>query len=484
MNALTHGPTRDPMDLQESDQHLLAANFAETRFPTRPYRSGGAEMSHPADDDPYEARLLGLPSPTADGMEGRDPVERLASEFLDRVRKGEQPTIAEYVARHPELAQGIHELFPLITAMEDWKSRRELEVVQDQLAATFKIERLGSCRIIREIGRGGMGVVFEGRQDRDNKQVAIKLLPWKSADSSRWRDRFEHEARTAAAMKHSHVVPVHEFGEQDGMCFYVMPLVQGIGLDRVIRILREEQSVSVSRLRTAFSEGLSSHSDAELPASGVVSLAQKDSRNVTALPDAIERDGEQRVLRRDAWQQFARIGIQVADALHYAHQQGILHRDIKPGNLLVDDKGSVWITDFGLALDKDAAALNDNPHLAGTLRYMAPEQFEGRIDERSDIYSLGVTLYELCTLQPAFVGESRQTVIWNIQMSRRRSLKAINPKVPSQLESVILRAMVRNPKDRYQSARELMAALVSFNHRYQRSQWKWTSWFRRKFRRR
>jgi serine/threonine protein kinase len=429
--------------------------------------------------------LFGLPVASTEGQEGRDPVERLASEFLDRIRKGERPSIGEYVARYPELAHGIHELFPLITAMEDWKSRREIEVVQNELSTAFHIERLGNCRIVRELGRGGMGVVFEGRQEPGNRPVAVKLLPWKSAESSRWRERFEHEARTAAAMKHSHVVPVFEFGEQDGMCFYVMPLVQGIGLDRVIRILRDEQAVSVSRLRTAFVEGQPGVVDYGAPVPAIDASTSETSGNDltrSGVHDVVSSGGEQRVLRRDAWQQFARIGIQVADALHYAHQQGILHRDIKPGNLLVDDKGSVWITDFGLAMDKDAAALTDSPHMAGTLRYMPPEQFEGQIDERSDIYSLGVTLYELCTLQPAFIGESRQTLIWNIQMSRRSSLRAINPKVPSQLESIILRAMARNPKDRYQSARELAAALTSFHRRYQRSQWRWLKWLRRRFR--
>lgn len=440
-------------------------------------------MNGPEFDEMYEAKLHGLPISDSDRDAGRDPVERLASEYLDRIRRGEQPTIAEYVAQYPKLAAGIQELFPLITAMEDWKSRREMEVVRDQLSASFRCDQLGPWQIIRELGQGGMGVVFEGRKERDSRSVAIKLLPWKSVEHSPWRSRFEREARTAAAMNHSHVVPVYEFGEHNGMCFYVMPLVQGIGLDRVIRMLREEQSVSVAQLRSAFAAGLSAESITPSPASDHA-VARSDSAAGGDQSDARVSDGDRRVLRRDAWQQFARIGIQVADALHYAHQQGILHRDIKPGNLLVDDKGSVWITDFGLALDKDAAALTDSPQLAGTLRYMAPEQFEGRIDERSDIYSLGATLYELCTLQPAFVGESRQTVMWNIQMSRRQSLKAINPKVPSQLESVILRAMARNPKDRYQSARELMTALITFHRRYQRSQWKWYAWLRRKLRRR
>jgi serine/threonine protein kinase len=168
------------------------------------------------------------------------------------------------------------------------------------------------------------------------------------------------------------------------------------------------------------------------------------------------------VLRKDAWKAIARIGLQAADALRHAHRQSTLHRDIKPANLLIDTRGGVWVADFGLAVTPEESTNARRGGMAGTPRYMAPEQFEGLFDERSDLYSLGLTLYELCTLTPAFDGKDRQQLVERILAGRPATPRKVNPQVPRGLERIIVKAIQPRPADRYQSADELIAALKDY----------------------
>jgi serine/threonine protein kinase len=165
------------------------------------------------------------------------------------------------------------------------------------------------------------------------------------------------------------------------------------------------------------------------------------------------------VLRRDSWRQFAKIGMQAAAALRYAHSRGILHRDVKPANLLLDCRGSVWVADFGVSATKNAVRRHGADRLGGTRRYLAPEQFLGVADERSDVYALGVTLYELCTLRPAFDAEDREELLKQIGRARPRKPRAVNRLVPRELERIILKAIAYDPTRRFQSAGEMLAAL-------------------------
>jgi serine/threonine protein kinase len=228
---------------------------------------------------------------------------------------------------------------------------------------------------------------------------------------------------------------VYQFGEQDGWCYFSMQLIEGLGLDRVISLLRE-------------------------PAGAVYA---DDIGRLFGPPDQPPRDAPPaeatRVLRRDSWWQIAKIGMQVAAALRYAHRQGILHRDIKPANLLLDARGSVWVADFGMASNKNALFHRNADHLGGTLRYLAPEQFRGVVDERSDVYSLGVTLYELCTLHAAYDAADQAELLAQVRAARPRRPRAVNRRVPAELERIILKAMARDPAVRFQSAGELLGAL-------------------------
>src|SRR5262245_3668110 len=164
----------------------------------------------------------------------RDPVEELAAEFMERQRRGENPTIEEYTSRHPELADEIRDLFPTIAALEGWK----LESAARAPEPPKKLTYLGDFRIIREIGRGGMGIVYEAEQESLNRRVAVKVLPQSALLREKQLRRFEREAKTAARLHHTNIVPVFGVGEQDGLHYYVMQFIRGVGLDAVIDALR------------------------------------------------------------------------------------------------------------------------------------------------------------------------------------------------------------------------------------------------------
>jgi serine/threonine protein kinase len=397
------------------------------------------------DSGEFEADIYGLPvREGTDRHNGREPLETIVDRFLGELRNGQQPDIEACVRRAPHLAEQLRELLPLAGAMERWKADQDLSPARRSMPAQRRFEWLGNCRIRREIGRGGMGVVYEAEQHPSGRRVAVKVLPWRFPRSSLWREQFEQEARTAARLQHPHIVPVFEFGEQDGWCYYVMRLVEGVGLDRLIRLLREgDGSVSADQVRQLFN--------------GENAVASRSGATISAETE--------RILRRNAWPQLVKIGIQVAQALRYAHQQGTLHRDIKPANLLVDSAGSVWVTDFGVAIHAGEWIKSPEPDVAGTLRYLAPEQWDGRVDVRSDVYSLGVTLYELLTLQPAFDAPDRSALIRQLREVAPPRPRAVNPAVPRDLERIVLKAMARDPDERHRSVDELMGELIAFNQR-------------------
>ena len=192
----------------------------------------------------------------SESEEGRDPLEVLAAEFMERQRRGESPSISEYTARHPELAAEIDEILPVIAAMERLKFEKETgSGVRDSLG-TPKLERLGDFRILGEIGRGGMGIVYEAFQESLNRHVAVKVLPRQSLLNPAQLQRFERESQIAARLHHTNIVPVFGVGEQDGYHYIVMQLIRGVGLDAILAELRQ------AGLSAADVQG---EQDAELP---------------------------------------------------------------------------------------------------------------------------------------------------------------------------------------------------------------------------
>jgi serine/threonine protein kinase len=322
--------------------------------------------------------------------------------------------------------------------------------------------RLGRFELKGELGRGGMGVVYDAYDPRLQRRVALKALGARLVISDRARARFEREIRAVAALNHPRIVPVYEVGEENGIPWYTMELIEGRTLAQVIRALKDLQlrtdELSSSHLNQATlfdlgdtDSGLlhDSDSNAALPAQGAL-----DAR-APGLPKAWGKTYVETACR---------LVHDIADALDHAHKHGIVHRDVKPSNVLVDSRGRALLFDFGLARIDTDDALTLTGDFAGTPFYVAPEQISGKrgVDHRADVYSLGVTLFELLTLRRPFSGRNSQQVFRQILAKDPPLLRRINKLVPRDLETVCLTALEKDPERRYQSAGELAADLRRF----------------------
>ena len=365
----------------------------------------------------------------------REPVEVLAAQYAERLRRGELPTVEEYAARYPEVADEIRELFPTVAAMEQLKAHSERGSDGRASLGPVKLAELGDYRIISEIGRGGMGVVYEAQQESLDRRVALKVLPREALHDRRQLARFQREARLTARLHHTNIVQVYDVGEEDGFHFYAMQFVHGVGLDHVIGRL-------------------------------VADVGDQELGDEKRLLDAACRElGAEPGLGPHGthyFRQLARLGASVASALAYAHSQGTLHRDIKPGNLLLDDAGTVWVTDFGLAMTQEKSRPGQASLLAGTLRYMPPERFDGPAGAPGDIYCLGLTLWELATCRPVFNAQDHKELVRCIQEGDTPPPRAVNRDIPRDLEAIILRAAAPDPEQRYASATALAVDLQRF----------------------
>ncbi len=382
----------------------------------------------------------------------RDPLEVLAAEFMERLRQGQRPSIEDYAAQHPERAEEIRELFPTIAATERLKVRQGRSSDGRATLGPARLERLGDFRLIREIGRGGMGVVFEAEQESLGRRVAVKVLPRQVLLDDKHLERFEREARIAASLHHTNIVPVFGVGEQDGFHYYVMQLVEGVGLDAIIPLLAKLLNGQPSD-KPQPERAMPATADSKDP------LAEAAVRRL--LGAGVEGGGDGR-LGGAYWQSVARIGLQAAEALDYAHNQGVLHRDIKPANLLLDAQSSILLTDFGLAKAIESDDVSVSRDVVGTFRYMAPEQFRGEGNHQSDIYSLGLTLYELLALRPAYEETDQSRLIRRIREGPPPPSGAARLGAPRDLETIILKAVSHDAAQRYASAAAMAEDLRCF----------------------
>jgi serine/threonine protein kinase len=405
-------------------------------------------------------------TPQAEELPDDPRLLRAVQEYLDQLEAGHRPSRQDLLRRHPDIAEPLSrcldglELVHKATGKE--KSLSADPIGPAPKATDFPPARtLGDFRIVREIGRGGMGIVYEAVQLSLDRRVALKVLPFAAAFDAKYLQRFRNEAQAAAQLHHTNIVPVYAVGSERGVHFYAMQLIEGQSLAVVIRQLRQQAGHSATDAESARPKELLpdlatvSHPPTVPPPEEAPS-PETDPRLSLAL--STQRSGK----REEFFRTAAGFAVQAAEALEHAHQFGIVHRDIKPANLLVDAHGRLWITDFGLAQFHADAGLTQTGDLMGTLRYMSPEQASGQrvlLDHRTDVYSLGATLYELATLEPIFPGQNRQELLHQIINDEPRVPRAVDRTVPVELETIVLKAVSKNPADRYASAGELASDL-------------------------
>ncbi|MFH0980884.1 MAG: protein kinase [Planctomycetota bacterium] len=309
--------------------------------------------------------------------------------------------------------------------------------------------RLGDFELLGELGRGGMGIVYRARQTSLNREVALKVLP-----SLAWRNRasvarFCRESQAAARLHHTNIVPIYAQGEHQGRFYYAMELIEGESLDSALRC---DSSVAGLTPRPVTPPSGFPRSSGQGP--GAVAEEGASRLEVSSIPRT-----------RQDYRRIARLLAEVADGLAHAHRHGVIHRDVKPHNLLLGQDHRLHITDFGLAHLLDEPHLTLSGEVMGTPAYMSPEQVAGRrteIDHRTDIYSLGVTLYELLTLRRPFEGRTREQIIHSICSAEPRPPRRLDPRIPLDLQTVCLRAMVKEPAGRYSTAAALAEDLRRF----------------------
>ena len=452
------------------------------------------------------------------------PVEQqelteILDQYLQKIENGEPTDSDALLAAHPKYAatlaryleslgvlhlasRGIHDSNPMLDLPQSLANER----------------RLGDYELRRQIGRGGMGIVYEARQISLDRRVALKVLPFAAVLDKRQIARFRREAQAAAQLHHRHIVPVFGVGCEQGVHFYSMQLVNGQSLDRVIRSLRSDSfellcETTMISPEQHFQNRAGENADTHftLPSAELVSARESslrrgegespngpsDTNSNHSSPSPLDnsrpsrREGE--VHRDDSTideradltnvsisaasisagatvndrvyiDRVAELGIQAASGLQHAHDFGVIHRDIKPSNLMLDHNGNLWITDFGLAHIQSDADMTATGDLIGTLRYMSPEQASGGqvIDQRTDVYSLGITLYELLTLKQAFPTQERAQLLRDIESQEPKRLRRVNPSIPRDLETVILKATSKDRDQRYDRAQDFAEDLQRY----------------------
>jgi serine/threonine protein kinase len=413
--------------------------------------------------------------------------------YLASIRDGRPASRSELLARYADISGALDGCFSGLEFIQ--AAAAQLSGSPDDPTSTRdepalpSHSQLGDFQILREVGRGGMGVVYEARQVSLGRRVALKVLPFAAAVDPKQRQRFQIEAQAAAQLHHAHIVPVFGVGCDQGVHYYAMQFVDGHSLATVIRDLRSgagptpawaQPSVYVGRAenQAACQSPADRAGASRLPldslefGSGDAHCKAKPDDDATwdvSQPIDVSRSAPTvaGIVHRDRafCRKVARLGIEAADALDHAHALGVLHRDIKPANLLIDHHGAVWITDFGLARFSGDPSLTGTGDIVGTLRYMSPEQAlarRGVVDQRTDVYALGATLYELLTLRPAFGGRDHQELLRQIALDEPIPPRRLNSAVPRDLETIILKAMAKDPAGRYVTAQELSEDLKRF----------------------
>ena len=504
-------------------------------------------------------------SPEADDEDDR--LGAAIEEYLALAERDQAPDLEEFLARHGDLKDDLRAALEGLELVHGLVGRGGGSGSSGSMRGAGPARwlesghRIAGYRVVRELGRGGMGMVYEAVHVGLDRPVALKVLGPHAAPDSSARRRFLNEARTAAGLHHTHIVPVFDVGKVGGLCYYAMQRIEGSGLDRVVRHLRRNRPAggrvrpgrrrwavaprsrvphrsargsdrsgiaslragsggrpSISRRypvartarRTAPATGPRPRRLRPGPASRASACSARRRSAIRPLPGGVDRSNAGKSESRDRrrrtaiapsvpgstiglpelaalhgpgdprqgdepppfepprgsayFRWVASVGLQAADALAHAHHHGVIHRDVKPSNLLIDAQGNIWVTDFGLARRLADPGLTHQDSLLGTPRYMSPEQARttGRIDGRTDVYSLGATLYELLTLRPPFDGQSAAELLDQIGRDEPVPPRKLEPRVPRDLETIVLKALAKRPVDRYGSASDLAEDLARF----------------------
>jgi eukaryotic-like serine/threonine-protein kinase len=424
----------------------------------------------------------------SDSARGDGRLAEALKDYLAELEAGRNPDRQAFEAKYPELVDQLDDCLVGLEFIQKAASGFLATNEQPVPPAVAEIRPgsvVGDFRVVRLVGRGGMGVVYEAEQVSLSRKVALKVLPRAAALDPVQLQRFKNEAQAAAHLHHQNIVPVHAVGCEGDVYYYAMQFIEGQTLAGVIQDLRQMNSSDkdgpptahasavtqnvVSRdtplppsLTTGDRTDVEENADPEPPAPSSEDMTPSKRLNDTL---AVPRPGDPSTHSRRFFRTVAQLGAQAAEGLEHAHSVGIVHRDIKPANLLLDERGNLWITDFGLAHVHGDTQLTMTGDIVGTLRYMSPEQAlaqRGMLDQRTDIYSLGVTLYELLTLEPAFDGSDRQELLRQIAFEEPKPPRRWNRAVPVDLETILLKAMAKEPPGRYATAQEMADDLRRF----------------------
>jgi serine/threonine protein kinase len=370
-------------------------------------------------------------------------------EYLAALEAGQPVDRGEFLGRHPDIAAVLRECLDGMEFIH--AAARQLchpgpDPNADGVPGALgecPMASLGDYRVVCEVGRGGMGVVYEAVQISLERKVALKVLPFAAAIDPKQRQRFQREARAAAQLHHTNIVPVYAVGSERGVHYYAMQFIDGQTLAGVI-----------AELRLQIAEGKTGQAAPPSRRSNACKVQSATAPTVPVAALSTQRSAGDPAF----YGTVARLGVQAALALEHAHHHGVVHRDIKPGNILVDERGNIWVSDFGLAHFQTEPGPTLSGDLAGTLRYMSPEQALTKhwlMDHRTDVYSLGATLYELLTLEPAFGGRDRQEILRQIAEVDPLPPRRRNRAIPVELETIVLKAMDKDPGRRYETAQAL-----------------------------
>jgi eukaryotic-like serine/threonine-protein kinase len=396
--------------------------------------------------------------------------------YLSAVERGQAVDPQRLAAEHPAIADELRSCLEILRLAGQVEGEAGAEAVVKVNEDAAPVPALGDFRILRQVGRGGMGVVYEAEQVSLHRRVALKVLPIASALDPQQSRRFQTEAQAAAQLHHTNIVPVFSVGCERGVHYYAMQFIEGQSLAALIHDLRRllgleprlgESATTGPSLAEEVASGRLAPKPPPPPTAGRGSPdpAPLPTEGLQDKPTSPPNSSFNSTRSRAYFRTVANLGMQAAEALEHAHALGIIHRDIKPANLLVDVRGNLWIADFGLARIQADTGLTMTGDVIGTLRYMSPEQALSRraiIDHRTDIYSLGVTLYELLALRPAFSGQDREELLRRVTVEEPRPPRRFNPAAPVDLETIILKAMAKEPIERYATARELADDLRRF----------------------